>query len=146
MGGNSTLAHPALEGAWGPAGGRWLCARQTGPLDPMSGPSVSSGAGAIWSQLCVHLEPHMASLSPGASSPSVAGPSPVPKPLQAIISKQRHHPPNRSSQTWGIALEVSLSLPCPCHIQAIESVYLRNISLYLLYSSVPPPALPLHQR
>ena len=35
MGGNSTLAHPALEGAWGPAGGRWLCARQTGPLDPM---------------------------------------------------------------------------------------------------------------
>ena len=44
MGGNSTLAHPALEGAWGPAGGRWLCARQIGPLDPMSGPSVSSGA------------------------------------------------------------------------------------------------------
>ena len=41
MGGNSTLAHQAasltcaLEGAWGPAGGQWLCAQQTGPLDPV---------------------------------------------------------------------------------------------------------------
>lgn len=59
MGGNSTLAHPALEGAWRPAGGQWLCARQTGPLDPMKWTvCLLWGRGHMVSALCAPGAPY----------------------------------------------------------------------------------------
>lgn len=144
MGGNSHLAHPSVPltprsrgVAWGAERGWWLFAQQNqafGPDTPCSGPSGFSGAGAIWSQLYVHLAPRRASLSPRASGPSAAAPSTAPKPLQPTISV------NGTSiylATQGITLEFSLSLPTTS--KPSGSVCLRNTRGSVYFPPQVPP-------
>lgn len=147
MGGNSTLAQPAvsltraLEGAWGPEGGRWLCAQQAGPLDPMK-----------WTICLLWGRGHMVSAlhAPGA-------PYGLPEPwsLRSIscrafhspqapsghhLGKQRHRSPNHSSQS---SRHHPQSLPFP-PLEAIRKCLPQkykfvSLLLWCPYSRPPPP-------
>lgn len=156
MGGNSHLAHPSVPltprsrgVAWGAEGGWWLFAQQNqafGPDTPCSGPSGSSEAGAIWSQLYVHLAPLRASLSPRASGPSAAEPSTALKPLQPTISVNGTSIYLAAQAKYqGVTLEFSLSLPATSKPSGSVCLKYPWISLRPSSSS-PSPAHPLCQR